>query len=379
MTLILSLCTVGDISFMGTHAERPRIDLFKGVLPSFKKCDFIVANLENPLLAGLNPVPGKCTLRASPDWAKAMLENGFGLVTLANNHVMDYGPDGLLSTFESLGRTGIRYFGAGKNLVDACAPLIEMVSTSRVAFLGRSSVIVTSPCYAGEKSPGVAQFDLGETKKSIKKCKSQVNTVIVVLHWGIEHYKYPTPKQRREARELIEAGADLVIGHHPHVLQGIERIGKGLVCYSLGNFLFDDITWSFVGKEGETQEKVIKLSKNNRQGGIVKISLSNEGVSSYEFIPTYIQHDGIVTIENTPERQKEFSRLCSRLHWPAYSFLWRLYSLRQEWKLRLKPMTIGRLKWANLKKFRLKHFRELYDGIRRSGKITSEKSTNPYD
>jgi len=123
----------------------------------------------------------------------------------------------------------------------------------------------------------------------------------------------------------------------------------------------------------------VELNEDSRKGGILTVGLSNQGIDSHEFIPTYIDRDGRVKIDNTLERQQEFTRLCFRLHWPAYSTLWRLYSLRQEWKLRLKPMTIGRLKWANLKKIRPKHFRELLGGMCRSSKIVSGNSTNPYE
>jgi capsule synthesis protein PGA_cap len=375
----LLVAGIGDISFNNINNGEICGNVLRDLAQSTDSCDIVIGNLEGPLTKFGKSVSGKCAIGGSPLGVKALTNAGIGAVCLANNHIMDYGREGLFETIKILESENIAYFGAGDSKEEGCAERYVEIKGKRIALLGKSSVVVSSPCYATGQSPGVAQFDLDETKKAIKDCKSRADFTVVVLHWGVEHYNYPTPNQRREARELIEAGADLIIGHHPHVLQGIERIEKGLVCYSLGNFLFDDITWSFVDKEGKKQEKVIRLTEENRKGGIVKVSLSREGVSSYEFIPTYIQHDGTVTIENTPERQKEFNRLCSRLHWPAYSFLWRLYSLSQEWKLRLKPMTIGRLKWANLKKVRPKHFKEFYDGIRRSGKITSEKSTNPYE
>lgn len=373
------ICTVGDVAFLEQWCIEPKNNVFQDVKSAWDHSDIVIANLETALYRGQSETGHKCLLRGDPLWAYILAENGINIVSLANNHVMDYGPSGLMATQEALYQAGVRHFGAGRNAAEAFAPLYVEAGETRIALLGRSSVVVFSPCYASGELPGVAPFDLEETKQAIKDCKKQADFTTVVIHWGIEHYSYPTPNQRREAKELIQAGADLIIGHHPHVLQGVERVGNGLVCYSLGNFLFDDIKWSLMDKEGQTQERVVRLSEGNRKGGILKVALSGEGVDSYEFIPTHIEHDGTVKIENTLERQREFSRLCSRLHWPAYSFLWRLYSLRQEWTLRLKPMTIGKLKWANLKKLRPKHFRELYDGLRKSGKITSEKSTNPYE
>jgi poly-gamma-glutamate synthesis protein (capsule biosynthesis protein) len=324
-------------------------------------------------------VSGKCAIGGSPGGAEVLRNGGIGAVCLANNHMMDFGQDGLVKTLEELDRAGVRRFGAGRNIGEALSPFYVEKDGIRLALLGRSAVVVSSPCYANGETPGVAHFNLEETKQAIKASRKEADIVAVAVHWGVEHYSYPTPEQRKQAKELIDAGADLILGHHPHVLQGIERIGDGLVCYSLGNFLFDDIMWSFVDKEGKPQVRIVRLSEENRKGGIVKVSLAESNVESYEFIPTRIDQDGTVRIEATEERQQEFKKLCSRLQWPAYSLFWRLYSLRMEWKLRLKPMTIGRVKWANLKKIRPKHLKELYDGIRRSGKIAAEKSTNPYE
>jgi hypothetical protein len=375
----LTICAVGDVGFLGKVGIEPKKDVFERVKFAWYHSDILIANLETVLHEGSDAAGNKCSLKADPRWADILAHAGISVVSLANNHIMDYGSSGLTATRGALDEAGVRYFGAGTNIAEALAPLYMDANGTRVALLGRSSVVVSSPCYASGKLPGVAPFDLEETRHQIKECKRQADITALVLHWGVEHYRYPAPKQRREARELIQAGADLIIGHHPHVLQGIERISDGLVCYSLGNFVFDDLDWCFVDKDGKQQQRSLQLSQANREGGILRLALSEIGFDSYEFIPTHIDPDGRVRIEDTIERRREFSRLCLRLHRPWYSFSWRIYSLRQEWKLRIKPMTIGRLKWANLRKFRPKHFRELYNGIRRSGKITAEKSTNPYE
>lgn len=379
MTSTVSIAAVGDISFTGPNTECPSLSVLSEVIPVLKDCNIVVGNLESPLVTDAEPIPGKCTLHGDPRWAEVLRAAGIILVSLANNHMMDYGEAGLFSTVDALDSAGIYHLGAGRNKEEACAPLFLEIKGMRVACLARTSVIVTSPSYAGDKQPGVAFLNIEETKEKIRICKSQSDIVILLMHWGVEEYSYPSPRQLSIARELISAGADIILGHHPHVLQGLEKIDGRLVAYSLGNFLFDDIGWCFVDKEGQRQERDVKLSDQNRKAGILKLMLTDRGIESYDFIPTHISPEGPVRIENSLERKLEFSRLCSRLHWPAYSAVWRLYSLTQEWELRLKPMTMGRLKWANLKKVRPKHFRELWEGLRRSGKITSEKSTNPYE
>jgi hypothetical protein len=379
MTSTVSIAAVGDISFTGPNTECPSLSVLSEVIPILKDCNIMVGNLESPLVTDAEPIPGKCTLHGDPRWAEVLRAGGIILVSLANNHMMDYGETGLFSTIQALDSAGIKYLGAGRDKKEACAPLFLDIRSKRIAFLARTSVIVSSPCYATGNRPGVAFLDIEETKERIRACRQGADLVIVLMHWGLEEYSYPSPSQRRTAKGLIEAGADLILGHHPHVMQGFEKIGHGLVAYSLGNVLFDDIQWSFFDQDGQRQDRLIKLSKENRKGGILKVAFSENGIESYEFIPTYIEPGGPVRIENTLDRKQEFSRLCSRLHWPGYSALWRLYSISKEWELRLKPISIGRLKWANLKKVRPKHFRELWEGMRRSGKITSEKSTNPYE
>jgi len=373
------IAALGDLSFHQIQNKNSCENVFDSVRKHWDGCELTIGNLETPLVREGQGVAGKCILASDPKWMKFLYDAGVMLVSLANNHIMDYGPEGLYDTIRVLEEVGIEYVGAGGDVTKAEASLYVDLNGRKVAFLARSAVVVSSPCYAGKEKAGVAYLDLSKTKDMIRDCKKHADKVVLLLHWGIEHYFYPSPAQRRLAGELIGAGADLIIGHHPHVLQGIERIGDGLVCYSLGNFLFDDVEWSFLDQDGQSKDRVIRLSEENRKGGILKVAFSENGVESYEFIPTHIEPDGTVRVENTIERQREFSRLSSRLYWPAYSLLWQLYSLRQEWKLRLKPMTIGRFKWANLKKVRPKHFREFWEGLRRSGKITSERSTNPYE
>jgi hypothetical protein len=370
---------VGDVSFEGKLSVSPDPLVFGDLERYIKGCDICIANLENPLTTSSNGIVGKCTLHGDPGWAEVLKKAGINLVSLANNHMMDYGEVGLLSTINSLELAGLSYVGAGRNITEACKPLFIDVVGKRLAFLARTSVIVSSPSYATESQAGVAYLDVSETIENIENSKKEADYVILVIHWGLEEYSYPSPKQRMLAKEFLTAGADLILGHHPHVLQGIENIDGRLVAYSLGNFLFDEIEWRFVDKEGQRQERVVNLSDQNRKAGMLKLVLTHRGVESYEFIPTHITPEGQIKIENTYERKREFNHLCSRLHWPGYSLLWRLYSLRQEWKVRLKPMTIGRLKWANLKKIRPKHFRELLGGLCRSSKIVSGNSTNPYE
>ena len=373
------MAAVGDISFHWAQGPKAHLEILRSVRSLWADCDIVIGNLEGPLVQNGSPVDGKCTLKASPALARSFANSGFGLMTLANNHIMDHGPVGLFSTMKALNQAGLPFVGAGKDGDSARSPYYVTLKGTPCAFLARSSVIVSSPCYASMDSPGIAFLDVDEIKAALKKCKRKADIVVLIAHWGVEHYRYPSVSQRKLARELIETGADLIIGHHPHVLQGVEEIGSALVTHSLGNFVFDDIHWPFADREGRRHKRVVRLSEENRKGGILKVNLSASGVSSYDLLPTYIQADRLVRIDATVERKRQVDTLCSRLNWPMYAFFWRLYSMRQEWRLRFKPLIQERLSWSKLKKLRTKHFKELICRLRRSAKITTEKSTNPYE
>ena len=219
----LTIAAVGDISFAGAYADRPTAEVFSLVQSIFEKADIVVGNLEGPLYDGNSAVPGKCTIRGNTGWARVFKNAGINTVSLANNHMMDHGEAGLLSSLSVLKKEGIDAAGAGADIIEARKPLIKSIKGRRVAILARTAVIVESPSYADEKTPGVAFLDMEELVDNVKTCRKNADAVIVIMHWGIEHYSYPTPEQRKQAKELIDAGVDFIIGHHPHVVQGYER------------------------------------------------------------------------------------------------------------------------------------------------------------
>jgi hypothetical protein len=338
-----------------------------------------IGNLENPLINGGNPTEGKCCLKADPSWAKVIKEKGINVVSLANNHLMDYGTEGLLSTISALDDAGVIYAGAGRDKEEACKSKYIDISGYRIGLLGRSSVIVSSPCYATEKQAGVAFHDIEETKRNIRECKRNADLVIVMIHWGLEEYSYPSPNQRTLAKEMIQAGADIVLGHHPHVLQGIEHIGKGVVVYSLGNFIFSEFEWVFKQSGKEDVKLFSCLSSENREGMILKIEWDKDKPISFSPVFTKINLDGALEIDNSKERFRQFEKISKRLDLPLYNLWWHFYSLKQEWKLRIGPRLNLKKRISKLHKVRPHHVKELITAFRRSAKVATGKSTNPYE
>lgn len=373
-----SIAAVGDISFAGIHADEPNIEIFKKVKPIFNTADLVVGNLEGPLFNDSNPVFGKCTIRAHTGWAEILYKAGIRMVSLANNHIMDHGEGGLHSTIDALEKAGIEYVGAGKNLREACSPIFKKIKGRRIAFIARTSVAVDSPSYAGENKPGVAFLNSEELEQSLSSTRESVDLVVLLLHWGVEHYDYPSPKQRLEAKKMICAGVDLILGHHPHVMQGVERFGEGIVAYSLGNFIFDDFNWVPKTQEGESNIMRLKLSDTNRKGIILKY-FDKDGKVGIDQEFTRLISDKGIAIDKGQQIREEFKLLSKKLGFHFYYAWWKLYALRKEWDLRFSKRASFKGLLKNVTKIRLRHLIELKRIIRNSIRISLDKTTNPYE
>ncbi|MCW7471482.1 CapA family protein [Leptospira kanakyensis] len=161
---------------------------------------------------------------------------GIDGVFLGNNHTMDFGENGLYDTLELLDEFGIRHTGAGKNTDEALVPITVSKQNTEYRIFSFSDTGETR-LFSGTKSPGAAYFRVGTAERLIKKTKpNQVN--LLSVHWGVEYNPFPMDTERNAAKYLVNAGYKVIIGHHPHVPQGIEVFPKGVVIYSLGNFLF---------------------------------------------------------------------------------------------------------------------------------------------
>lgn len=205
----------------------------------FQQADLAIANLETPITTGGTRQEKEYSYRSSPLALPPLAEAGIDLVNLANNHSMDRGPDGLLDTIKHLKENGILYVGAGENIDEAYRAEIIEKNGMRIAFLGMNRVIPHESWKATTTRPGMTQvYDPTLALESIKKAKEQADLVVVIAHWGVEREDMPVQYQKDLARRFIDAGADLIVGSHPHVLQGFEQYNGKWIAYSLGNFIF---------------------------------------------------------------------------------------------------------------------------------------------
>jgi len=224
----LKLLAVGDISLQTRNNKNP----FAGVKEVFKNKDILFGNLET-VLSNLGKEAEKAVvLHNSPDKVKYLVEAGFDVLNLANNHIMDLGAEGFHNTLETLRKEGLSFIGAN-NKPESSYIVLEKQGI-RLGFLGYWGDGFNLP----EERIWINRIALADVIEDIKALKTQCDFVIVSLHWGTENVFYPSPKQVNFARCLIEAGATAILGHHPHVVQGIEQYQDGLIAYSLGNFQF---------------------------------------------------------------------------------------------------------------------------------------------
>lgn len=268
----IRLTLVGDIMLGGSAAEfmqrRGHGYAFDGVAGELARADALFGNLEGPLTDGGEAFPDKRYLFRTPPArvAPALARAGFDVVSLANNHTLDYGATGLYDTLDALYDAGIHAVGAGPDLARARRPAIIERDGHRIGFLAYSNTF-PEEFWAQPGRPGTAFGHLHHIRADVTALRERVDTVVVSFHWGREATTELRPYQPLLARAAIDAGADIVAGHHPHVLQGVERYGDGIILYSLGNFTF-----------GSYSEKA-------RTSAIAHVTLDNDGLRALELVP----------------------------------------------------------------------------------------------
>jgi poly-gamma-glutamate synthesis protein (capsule biosynthesis protein) len=214
-------------------------DLFRDVRIAVADSDFFIVNLETPISSGGTPYDKPFVFRASPDKAELLTNAGINVVALANNHMMDYGLKALIDTRDILSKHGIAYTGAGTNLAHASMPVILEKNGIRIGFLSFGLNGPLDLMDATPKREGTAPIHLSNILPILKALRPQVDFLIVALHDGEEYFEVPILRVLTNYRAIIDAGADLIIGHHPHILEGIEKRPNGVIFYSMGNLLFD--------------------------------------------------------------------------------------------------------------------------------------------
>jgi len=236
----------------------------------FQSSDIVIGNLECPATKIKEPSFKQFIFRAEPEWLFTLKRHGITHLNLANNHSVDQGRAGLVDTRENVVSAGMIPIGAGRTMEEAARPVLLTSSPRKVYVLASLQLALENFAYLSEK-PSVSQEDFDTLVERVRHLRSSEpdSYIIVTLHWGGEHTLQPVTIQRVRAHQLIDAGADALIGHHTHTLQTIEEYKGKPIYYSIGNFIFD-------------QRKPV-----NTRACMVKLTITKES-SHVETIPVEI-------------------------------------------------------------------------------------------
>ena len=275
----VTLAFVGDLMLDDTPGKviKQGRDPLRRVAAMLQSADLRIGNLECVVATTGSPEPGKnFTLRAHPRSVN-ILKRHIDIVSLANNHSGDFGQQAFTQMLDLLDRNGIPYIGGGRTLAEAHRPLLIERKGVRIAFLAYNEFLPRS-FEADYDQAGVAWSEDEQVRLDIALARSRHRADIVIpfMHWGWENEAVANPRQRQLARLLIDAGADAVVGSHPHVTQDIEIIGGKPVIYSLGNFVFDSFT-----------------REDNNTGWLLKMDVSRNGVREWRIDEVRIDKEGL--------------------------------------------------------------------------------------
>lgn len=306
----------GDILFDDHYAVMAKLQQRGGgienafsqeMLDVTRGADIFMVNNEFPYTDRGAPTENKkFTFRAKPEYASYLLEMGADIVSLANNHAYDYGEISLLDSIDTLNGIGMPFVGAGRNLEEAVKPVYFIANDFKIAFISATQIERTDnpdTKEATETSPGVFRcWNADRLLEVVRNAKAVSDYVIVYIHWGTESTDEIDWAQKEQAPKIAEAGADLIIGDHPHVIQPIGYSGETPVFYSLGNYFFNS----------KAQDTCL-----------VKLTLDENGTKSLQFIPGR-QEDCHVSMLHGAEKERVLSymrRISPGVHIDADGFV----------------------------------------------------------
>lgn len=268
----LRLFAVGDICLQTQNGKHP----FENVIDLLKNKDILFGNLEVVLSDEGRKVEKAYVMESPPKNVKYLLDSQFDVLNLANNHILDLDVKGFKNTINILNKNNLKFIGVNIG-TSVSSYLILEKNGLKIGFLG-----YTSGHFKVPRDVSINKINEVKIIKDIRDIKNKCDHVVVSLHWGIENVFYPSPGQINLAHKLIDNGATLILGHHPHVIQGIEKYKDGLISYSLGNFQFGSKTF---------QESII-----------LNVIFNENGIENYTIIPTVIDEN--IVSKNAEEHDR---------------------------------------------------------------------------
>lgn len=284
----MKVAFLGDIAFLGqfdkskNHNAKNNLIFLKKEL---EKYDYVIANLESPLTnTDFSLVCKSMHLKADTSNVELLKYLNVSAVSLANNHIADYGKKGLQETIEVLDQAGIEWFGVGGKTLDL------VIKEEQVNISGFCCYSTNGTHYGGKN--GLNLLTLENLEKQLQRNEKNHAFSLVALHWGMEHTNYPAYEHVKLARRVMDKYSAVLCGHHPHIVQGIEKKGQSLVAYSLGNAIFD----TCISRNGKLK---VELNEDNKKGFILGVVIEKGEISSYETTGFYIGDNGITAYDMT--------------------------------------------------------------------------------
>ena len=285
----------GDVHFEGALESQLATDAKNAlapIAPVLSGADIAVVNLETAVTNGGSPTAKEFTFRAPAAAFAALRGAGVDVASMANNHGLDYGLDGLRDSLAAAKRYRFPLIGIGLDDAQAYRPFRRTVNGQRIAVIGATQVLddeLISAWTAGPGKPGLASAkNVPRLLRAVRAARKTSDTVVVFLHWGVELEQCPSADQRQLAKQLVAAGADVVVGGHAHRVQGAGRLGRALVGYGLGNFVW------------------YGTSELSTQTGVLLVTVDNRRVVSYRWVPARIV-DGVPRPLSGAERGRALS------------------------------------------------------------------------
>jgi poly-gamma-glutamate synthesis protein (capsule biosynthesis protein) len=296
----LSLAAIGDVGVIGSARARAAREgwdaVFAAAAPALRAADLGFANLEMPVAAAGQVRPGRSPeFRHDAEVLPALARAGVRVVSLANNHVMDCGPAGLERTREACESAGLACAGAGGDLAAARRPAELLAGSRRVVVLAYAAPSKES---ARAGSPGPAPLEAAILREDLAAWRPRADVLVVSVHWGSMYVDYPPPRVLELAEALERGGADVVLGHHPHVLQGWRRAGRCLTLFSLGDVVFD-------GRAGDFEASVAAATR--RESAVFTVRVADE--PGLDVLPLALDADGWPQAPDGPRARAQLERL----------------------------------------------------------------------
>ncbi|HEU4513739.1 MAG TPA: CapA family protein [Nocardioidaceae bacterium] len=312
---VVTVSVVGDIMLGRGVAEAARAsgDPTLALRPTAKRlaaADITVGNLENTLSRAGSPRQGGDSFAADPAVVAGLRDAGFDVLGLANNHAGDFGDLALVQTVRRLRGGGIATFGAGRTVRQAWEPAVVESRGVTFGFLGFNAIGETPEVAPGQPGavsvgmpPRTGPLDRAQLRRfesAVRRLAAAVDVVVVMPHWGTQYTSRPEPVQRLVARRLVAAGADVVVGGHPHWLQGVEMVRGRLVAHSLGNFVFD-----------------MDFMRETQEGAILEMTFWGDELKAADFVP-YVMDDRFAPRVVTGRRAEEVLAVMRATSGPAH-------------------------------------------------------------